>query len=97
MEKIPDQVGYLLLNEEGAVLASSGDLENDERTADVIMGIITMTTQIDPAAFSAEGFKKISITYDDHCYIVCLSNRKIHVVKRNFTPVPYSSPVAASA
>lgn len=83
MEKIADQVGYLLLNEDGAVMSSAGDLENDERTADIIMGILNLTTQIDPIAFPSEdGFKKLSITYDDHCYVICLSNRKIHVVKR---------------
>lgn len=98
MEKISDQVGYLLLNEDGAVISSSGDLENDERTADIIMGIITMTTQVDPVAFPTnEGFKKLSITYDDHCYIICLSNRKIHVVKRNYINAPNTTPLAVSA
>lgn len=83
MDRIPGQVGYLILNEDGAVLASSGDLENDEKSADIIMGIVTLTSQIDSAAFpSHEGFKKLSIRYDGHSYIVCLSNRKIHIVKK---------------
>lgn len=83
MERIPGQVGYLVLNEEGAVLSSAGELENDEKAADVIMGMLSLTSQIDPVAFpSCEGFKKLAIRYDGYSYIVCLSNRKIHIVKK---------------
>lgn len=82
----PGQTGYLVLNEEGAVLSSSGDLENDEKTANIIMRLLNFTSQIDTKAFqSEEGFKKLSITYDDHCYVICLSNRKIHVVKKTLS------------
>lgn len=86
MEKIQDQVGYLVLNEEGAVISSSGELENDEKTADCIMRIITLTNQIDPVAFpDGEGFKKLSIDYDDFCFSICLSNRKIYCVKKRIS------------
>lgn len=38
---------------------------------------------INPEAFPEEdGFKRISLTYSDHCFIICLSNKKIHVVKK---------------
>nr|CAH7743996.1 unnamed protein product [Callosobruchus chinensis] len=86
----PGQTGYLQLNDDGAVLSSSGDLENDERTAAIIMGLVNLTSQIDSKAFPPEeGFKKLSLVYDDHCYIVCLSNRKIHIVKKTLpTEIP---------
>lgn len=87
MDRIPGQVGYLILNEDGAVLSSHGELENDEKSADIIMNLVTLTSQIDKKAFAPdEGFKKISLTYDTHSYIICLSNRKIHVVKRLLKP-----------
>ncbi|XP_066593522.1 ragulator complex protein LAMTOR4 homolog [Prorops nasuta] len=83
MERIPDQVGYLVLTEDGAVLTSGGELENDERIANIIIGLVTLTNKIDPKAFpNNEAFDKITITYKDHCYIICLSNKKIHVVKK---------------
>lgn len=86
LERIPDQIGYLILTEDGAVLTSGGELENDERIANIIVGLITLTNRIDPKAFpNNEAFDKISITYPDHCYIVCLSNKKIHVVKKKLT------------
>lgn len=43
MEKIPDQIGYLVLTEDGAVQSSGGELENDEKTANIIMNMITLT------------------------------------------------------
>lgn len=86
VERIPDQIGYLVLTEDGAVLASGGDLENDERVANVIVGLVMLTNKIDPKAFPVgEGFEKISITYPDHCYIICLSNKKIYVVKKKLS------------
>ncbi|KAL2711857.1 ragulator complex protein LAMTOR4 [Vespula squamosa] len=84
IERIPDQIGYLVLTEDGA---SGGDLENDERIASVIVGLVMLTNKIDPKAFPiGEGFEKISITYPDHCYIICLSNKKIYVVKKKLLP-----------
>lgn len=90
MDKITHQVGYLVLNEDGAVISSSGELENDEETADCIMRIVTLTGQLDPSAFpQGEGFKKLTISYDeDLSFVVCLSNRKIYVVKKK---CPYKS------
>ena len=69
------------------IFQSGGELENDERIANIVMSLISLTDKIDPKAFSSnEGFEKISITYDDHCYIICLSNKKIHVIKKKLTP-----------
>jgi len=65
------------------VLQSGGDLENDERVANIISSLVTLTSKVDPKAFpSHDLFEKISITYKDHCYVICLSNKKIYVVKR---------------
>nr|XP_034832373.1 ragulator complex protein LAMTOR4 homolog [Maniola hyperantus] len=84
MEKIPDQLGYLILTEDGAVLESGGELENDERVASIITDLIGISNSIDPVAFGRdEKFKKITITYDDHWFIICISNKKIYVVKRS--------------
>lgn len=43
MEKIPDQIGYLILTEDGAVLESGGELENDERIATIIIDLISLS------------------------------------------------------
>lgn len=47
---------------------------------------------IDPVAFGPdEKFKKISITYDDHWFVICISNKKIYVVKRSIQSSPSES------
>lgn len=38
-----DQNGFLLLAEDGAILASGGDLENDEKTGAIIYDLINIT------------------------------------------------------
>lgn len=44
--------------------------------------------RIDPVAFTTnDQFKRISITYDDHCLVICLSNKKIYIIKRNFVKI----------
>lgn len=75
------QIGYMLLNEEGAVLSSTGDLENDEKFANSIMGLLNLSSQSD-LNDNLKAFKKISLTFEGHCYIICFSNRKIQIVKR---------------
>lgn len=42
LDKISNQIGYLVLKDDGAVLESGGELENDERSANIIMGLIQM-------------------------------------------------------
>ncbi|XP_055707864.1 ragulator complex protein LAMTOR4 homolog [Phlebotomus papatasi] len=84
LERIPDQIGYLVLTEDGAVQASGGDLENNEAKANIISGMVNLTENIDPKVFKKNGCKRISIVYDDFSYTICLSNKKIYVVKRRF-------------
>jgi len=79
---IPRQTGYLTLNSDGAVLASGGDLDNDEKAAGILQGLISLAQdRLDPKAFD-QSFKRLTVTYEDYAYVVCLSNRKIHIVKR---------------
>ncbi|XP_030766146.1 ragulator complex protein LAMTOR4 homolog [Sitophilus oryzae] len=79
---LPGQTGYLILNSEGAVLASGGDLDNDEKTAQTLQELIGLANdRLDSEAFE-QGFRRLTITYDDHAYMVCLSNRKVYIIKR---------------
>ncbi|GAB0096921.1 Ragulator complex protein LAMTOR4 homolog [Sergentomyia squamirostris] len=84
MEKIPDQIGYLVLTEDGSVLVSGGDLENNEAKANIICGLVNLTENIDSKVFQKNSCRRISLVYDDFSYTVCLSNKKIYVVKRRF-------------
>ncbi|EDS41167.1 conserved hypothetical protein [Culex quinquefasciatus] len=83
---VPDQIGYLVMSEDGAVLASGGELENDERSANIISGLLSLTESVDPEVFKKRSCQKISIAYEEHSYTICMSNKRIYVVKRRNTP-----------
>lgn len=51
---LPDQIGYLVMSEDGAVLASGGELENDERSANIITGLLTLTERYGMNMISSE-------------------------------------------
>ncbi|XP_034238598.1 ragulator complex protein LAMTOR4 homolog [Thrips palmi] len=89
VDRIPDQVGYLVMTEDGAVVSSGGELENGERIANVVAGLISLCDKVDSTAFPGDkGFKKITVNYEDHAYVICLSNKKVYVVKRKTSPQP---------
>ena len=67
-------------------------MENDEKIASIITQLVSLSDKVDSKTFPVEdGFEKISITYDDHCYMMCLSNKKIYVVKKRLTPKSITS------
>ncbi|KAL5290084.1 LAMTOR4 family protein [Megaselia abdita] len=82
MENIANQIGFLVLKDDGAVLESGGDLENDEKSANIFMRIVRMTESVDTNFMEKNGCERISIVYDDHSYTVCMSNKKIYIIKR---------------
>ncbi|XP_063786994.1 ragulator complex protein LAMTOR4 isoform X2 [Pseudophryne corroboree] len=74
-------MGYLVMSDDG-VLASAGDLENDERLAGVIREMV-----ITACSFHGLGqqipFKRMSIVFGEHSFLVTISGQKIYVVKRH--------------
>ena len=38
----PNLLGYLVMTEDGSVLASSGELENDEKTSEILYRMINL-------------------------------------------------------
>ncbi|KAM8972809.1 ragulator complex protein LAMTOR4 [Pelodytes ibericus] len=80
LERIPDQIGYLVMSEDG-VLASAGDLENDERISGIIREMVSTA-----CSFHGLGdqlpFKRMSIVFGEHSFMITISGQKIYVVKR---------------
>jgi len=79
LDKISGQTGHIVLSVDGAIISSSGDLQNDEATAGSIFKLLT-TLGRSPLGSDT---KKLSINYSDHCFVVCLANNKINVVKKS--------------
>ncbi|KAM9772085.1 ragulator complex protein LAMTOR4 isoform 1-T1 [Syngnathus typhle] len=82
LERIPDQLGYLVISEDG-VLASSGELENDEHTAGVIMQMVRTASRFRLAGSADVPFKRMSgMILEDFVFTVTVSGQKVFVVKR---------------
>jgi predicted regulator of Ras-like GTPase activity (Roadblock/LC7/MglB family) len=78
-EKVDGYLGHLVLKQDGAILASGGDLENDEKTASALLKVVSSATKGD---FGTE-VERISVNYAEHSYVIVSTNQKIHVIKRN--------------
>ncbi|XP_046669015.1 ragulator complex protein LAMTOR4 [Homalodisca vitripennis] len=89
LERIQDQIGYLVLNEDGAVIASGGELENSEHVANIVTDLISLADNILP---NEDGYKRISVTYPNFSYVICLSNKKLYVLKKRHAWTPRSPP-----
>ncbi|XP_061524493.1 ragulator complex protein LAMTOR4 [Phycodurus eques] len=81
LERIPDQLGYLVISEDG-VLASSGELENDEHTAGVMMQMVRTAARLRLAGSADVPFKRMSVILEDFVFTVTASGQKVFVVKR---------------
>jgi len=82
IDKITDQQGYLVISNEGAVLASSGDLENDERLANHITNLVQIASKIPIAKSGAQYFRRLTVTFKEFNLLITLSNQRIYAVKR---------------
>uniref|UniRef100_A0A8C6V567 Ragulator complex protein LAMTOR4 n=1 Tax=Neogobius melanostomus TaxID=47308 RepID=A0A8C6V567_9GOBI len=82
LERIPDQLGYLVISSEDGVLASAGELENDEHTAGVMMQMVRTASRFRLSGSPDVPFKRLSVILDDFVYTVTVSGHKVFVVKR---------------
>ncbi|XP_059831144.1 ragulator complex protein LAMTOR4 [Hemitrygon akajei] len=85
LERIPDQLGYLVLSEDG-VLSSAGELENDERTAWVMMRMMQTAVKLCVSGNTNPSFKRMSVVFGEHTYMATISGQKVFVVKRQNNP-----------
>ncbi|XP_064456602.1 ragulator complex protein LAMTOR4-like [Ornithodoros turicata] len=88
MEKIPDQIGFLVLNSDGGVVNSGGELENEERVAEIIHKMVYGIDMKDLLPSDRkDNFRRMSIHFGNYYYAVTLSNQKIFVSKRKYNPL----------
>ncbi|KAL8574211.1 hypothetical protein ACOMHN_066394 [Nucella lapillus] len=92
IERIPDSLGYLVLTEEGAVVSSGGDLENDEGVANKISKMVMTAVRLVGIQEKKDAFKRLTVVYDNFLYAATVSNHKILVSKRKYVP---QDPVSA--
>ncbi|XP_074387537.1 ragulator complex protein LAMTOR4 isoform X1 [Zonotrichia albicollis] len=72
LERVPAQAGYLVISD-GAVLASSGDLENDEHTATVLQGLVATALGLRLPRGHEPPFRRLSVVFGEHSLSLSLS------------------------
>ncbi|KAK2142380.1 hypothetical protein LSH36_963g00021 [Paralvinella palmiformis] len=82
IEQIPDSLGYLMLNEDGAVIASGGQLENGEKIANKLMHLIRIAIKMPTSDERASSFKKITVMWKTFMYVITFSNHRVFICKR---------------
>ncbi|XP_005113258.1 ragulator complex protein LAMTOR4 [Aplysia californica] len=86
MDRVPDYLGYLVLAEDGAVISSGGELENDESTANKLNKLIHTACRIPITPDKKDVLRRMSIVVDDVIFMVTVSQHKIFVSKRQYNP-----------
>uniref|UniRef100_A0A1E1X0A0 Late endosomal/lysosomal adaptor and MAPK and MTOR activator 4 n=1 Tax=Amblyomma aureolatum TaxID=187763 RepID=A0A1E1X0A0_9ACAR len=87
IEKVPDQVGFLVLNVDGGVVSSGGELENEERIGEIIRKMVYCADKRDllPAE-NCDSINRMSVYLGKYYYVVTLSNQRIYISKREYLP-----------
>ncbi|PAV77943.1 hypothetical protein WR25_14023 [Diploscapter pachys] len=83
LQKIPDQLGYLIISGD-AVVKSDGELVNNEHIAKIVPRMISLSKLVftPNAGVSPPKFQQITVTYTDHFYTIARSGKYVFVVKR---------------
>ncbi|KAK2171410.1 hypothetical protein NP493_1071g00064 [Ridgeia piscesae] len=87
IDRIPDSAGHIVMKEDGAVVASGGDLENDEVMADQLMRLTRLSLKVLQSSNSSANFRRLSVIWDDFQYVITVSNHRVFVCKRRPDPV----------
>lgn len=80
LKSVPGQMGYQVITRDGAVILSSGDLQNRDGFASTVAKMVSVA-DFQPLN---EQYKRINVYYDAHYYSICRAGDKIFVVKCRF-------------
>ncbi|XP_042303706.1 ragulator complex protein LAMTOR4-like [Sceloporus undulatus] len=81
LEHIMDQSGYLVICN-GVVLASAGNLENDNQAVEAISELACMACTFHLPRCPAVPFHQISVVFGVHFFLVTITGQKLFVVRR---------------
>lgn len=82
--KPPDELGFMILAEDGRLADSGGDLKNQDRVAKYIHQMriaIEGSMNVLP-----DNVHSVTIQYEDHLYVLVFEPRRLLVVKRRRSP-----------
>lgn len=78
--KPPDELGFMILAEDGRLVDSGGELRNKDRIAKVIY---QMKNAIEASSSALnDNVHSVTIQYENHLYVLVFESRRSLVVKR---------------
>jgi len=95
LDRVPDSLGFMILNEDGRVLKASGDLVGQERIAGLITPMVSNLIRLQKPDGSCQAFERVSIVYDNFLYALTLHDQKILVVKKTHNIKATSQPISS--
>ena len=97
-----DVIGYLILNESGAIIHSEGELQNDEETANKALALIkslapqTVSAGCQPILDIPGGVENITVDFGARgTFVLWVSEKKLHVAKQRGRSSAPASPQRA--
>ncbi|CAF0727045.1 unnamed protein product [Adineta ricciae] len=81
-DDVPDCVGYIVLNADGFVEHSHGDLQNDEAVANLIYKMVLCAVKVSVHPTKQMSFERITVSDDQYFYCISCANNRIYAVKR---------------
>ncbi|CAF1114785.1 unnamed protein product [Rotaria sordida] len=81
-DNVPDCVGYLIMNEDGSVEHSHGDLQNNEQAANLIYKMVLCAAKVSVHPTRQLAFKRFTVSDDQYVYCIACANHRIYVAKR---------------
>lgn len=82
LQAIPNQLGYLVLDEEGTPLHSHGNFNNDSALADFIYRMVKTAWTIRMDGDPSLSPESLCLNFDNFIFVVTVSNNRIIVVKK---------------
>ncbi|CAJ0571895.1 unnamed protein product, partial [Mesorhabditis spiculigera] len=93
LDKIENRLGYLVIDESGAIVMSEGELANNERTAKAVREILYLERPQAPTRKAKGKTTEMRIDYQSSYYTIARSGKYGFCVKRKrIRPVPPEPP-----
>lgn len=78
--RIPGELGFMILTEDGRIADSGGQLKNDDRLANFVHQI---KNALDVSYHALnDNVHSMTIQYDDHIYVLVFEPRRSLIIKR---------------
>ena len=78
--KIPNQKGIMIISEDGAIIASYGDMVNDFATGSSILSMYQTANKINIRNSTPSS---MSLYFHDHVIVVTSANKRVYIVKKS--------------